>query len=637
MIIGIKEAIDKFYNNPSFDLIYSEAMANALDAGASSIVISIKTKGYENVGSLEIQIEDNGIGFNEHNFDNFCHLLKTEDSHHKGLGRLVYLKYFQNVHIESVYSGNRKRVFDFNSSFVNDKQDSQLDKPSENSTKLIFTKFCNDRLRSYDNLIASKIKTLLMKQFLPRLYALKQQQKAFSLTVAVSTDEEKPAKGFVNEVVTMTLDDLPVLEELPIQDSSLDLFASDFKMLYRIEDKNYYGKTITAICVDGRAVELPLLKDSLFPVGVSATFLLQSSFFDSKVNDSRQGVTLEPQDQEIIEQIFSEKISEILNLKVPSIKQRNKETKEHLFARYPHLEGFFQQESIGLIDEEKSINRAQAAFFKEQKEVLGATQLTDAQYELSLNHSTRILTEYFLYRNLIVNKLKEINADDPEKTIHQLIAPMQREFSSDHFYEDIYNNNAWLLDDKYMTYRYVLSDLNIKQLVEKVSTDKELQFDDLRPDIAFVFSEDIETVDHPVDVIVVELKKKNLSYLEDAKVINQIKQRARRLVAFYPNKIQRMWFFGIVDFDDELMSDIEDEHWIPIYSAGTVYYKEIDSYPRDKNKKRISEIPVPVSVTLMSHDALWKDAQNRNNTFLNILKSSIRSFVEAKESKANKS
>ena len=33
MEIGITEAIQHFFSNPSFELIYSEALANALDAG----------------------------------------------------------------------------------------------------------------------------------------------------------------------------------------------------------------------------------------------------------------------------------------------------------------------------------------------------------------------------------------------------------------------------------------------------------------------------------------------------------------------------------------------------------------------------------------------------------------------------
>lgn len=71
MNIPIKEAIAHFFSNPSFDLIFSEAVANALDAGASDIKISISIKAYSKPETLKMTIEDNGIGFTDKNFIKF--------------------------------------------------------------------------------------------------------------------------------------------------------------------------------------------------------------------------------------------------------------------------------------------------------------------------------------------------------------------------------------------------------------------------------------------------------------------------------------------------------------------------------------------------------------------------------------
>ena len=221
--------------------------------------------------------------------------------------------------------------------------------------------------------------------------------------------------------------------------------------------------------------------------------------------------------------------------------------------------------------------------------------------------------------------------EHPEEQIHDLIVPMHREFSSETCIEDIYCNNAWLLDDKYMSYRFVLSDKNIKDLLEKICDEQELQSDDLRPDIAFVFSDDIEKVEHPIDVVVVELKKKGLGYLDNIRVLEQIKQRARRLVSLYPTKIQRMWFFGIVEFDKELSLEMKEGRWVKLYSTDEVFYKEIPAIPVDSDLNPISETPIPVSVTLMSYNALWQDAKKRNETFLTILKAGIQQSVPEEE------
>ena len=42
MEINLKQAISMFFSQSSFDMVYLEAVANALDAGASKIHISTK-------------------------------------------------------------------------------------------------------------------------------------------------------------------------------------------------------------------------------------------------------------------------------------------------------------------------------------------------------------------------------------------------------------------------------------------------------------------------------------------------------------------------------------------------------------------------------------------------------------------
>ena len=63
-------------------------------------------------GITEFITSDNGIGFNEANYDSF----ETSDSIHKqalggkGVGRFLWLKAFESVEIESVYAANEQRV-----------------------------------------------------------------------------------------------------------------------------------------------------------------------------------------------------------------------------------------------------------------------------------------------------------------------------------------------------------------------------------------------------------------------------------------------------------------------------------------------------------------------------------------------
>ena len=117
MKVKISNAIKIFYPNPSFEMIYFEAIANALDAGATEMKIDITVPDMKQLQNLEIVICDNGVGFTEERFNKFEKLLDVEEQSHKGLGRLVYLVYFANVKIDSFFDDTQSRSFLFNESF----------------------------------------------------------------------------------------------------------------------------------------------------------------------------------------------------------------------------------------------------------------------------------------------------------------------------------------------------------------------------------------------------------------------------------------------------------------------------------------------------------------------------------------
>lgn len=107
MEVNLSRAIDFFYpSSSSLELVYFEAIANAIDAGANNIQISIAVDSYSKPESLTIVISDNGVGFTNDRYRKFTKLLETEEEDHKGLGRLVFLKYFKEVYIESIFDLN---------------------------------------------------------------------------------------------------------------------------------------------------------------------------------------------------------------------------------------------------------------------------------------------------------------------------------------------------------------------------------------------------------------------------------------------------------------------------------------------------------------------------------------------------
>ena len=320
-------------------------------------------------------------------------------------------------------------------------------------------------------------------------------------------------------------------------------------------------------------------------------------------------------------------MAEILDEKIPSIKEKNNHVRSSLNNRYPHLQGYFNNNSIGLIDRNKTLDIAQKKFFHAQKEILDATDLTEATYNKSLDVSARLLTEYVLYRNIIINKLKTIDISHSENEIHNFIVPTKKIFRKDNFIKDIYSNNVWLLDDKYMSYRTILSELQMSKLLKELEINGEnSDSDDTRPDISLIFSNDPNATDateNKVDVVIVELKKLGLKLAKREEVVSQLKQRARKLLNYFPNKIQRIWFYGIVDIDKEFRISLKEDGYTELYSKGELFYNE-EKIIIDEDK----DLKIPIGVYIMSFDAFLKDAETRNSTFLEILKEGLKRKIQ---------
>ena len=276
--------------------------------------------------------------------------------------------------------------------------------------------------------------------------------------------------------------------------------------------------------------------------------------------------------------------------------------------------GYFDKKEVGIIERSKSIEEAQKRFMRDQKDILEAQSLEGDSYDKALDVSSRTLAQYILYREKIIQKVEAITKDNPEADIHNIILPQKNVFKEGDL-DCIYNNNLWLLDNKYMTYTTAMSDKTMKQVVEEI-THTSAETDNDRPDIVVMFSNDPQnSQDKSVDVVVIELKKRGIKLAKTEEAISQLKQRAIKLLKYYPNKIQRMWFYAIVEFNDEFKLSLINDEYTPLFSKDSLYYKE--------NKLQLSlddQTKYPIGTYVLSIDAFIKDAKANNEVFLNILK-----------------
>lgn len=622
MQVNIKQAIRLFFSNPSLDMVFIEAIANSLDADASKISICISIDELGKQETLKITVQDNGVGFTQERYGKFCKLLQVEDSTHKGVGRLVYLYYFDTIEVSSIFN-KQHRTFLYNTSF-DEANSNMVLKPIDSQEQRTILNFSNctlKRLSSYNSILPDSLKRMILEEFLPRFYVYKEEGKEIEIDIELKIGKVKKNQFIGNRKVTISLNDLPVLKVEEVNASQIRMFE-DMVLQYSIEKKENYVAPfiITALCIDNRAYKLSdIISSDNIPWGYELIFLLKSSIFNGQVDPSRQTLTLRDELLKSVKKIFRTKIANIIQQDIPSFKESNEKTRLSLSKSYPHLLGYFEDEEIGIVSRSKSLEIAQQKFLRDQKTILEAEYLDGEKYEKAMDLSSRSLAEYILYREKIISKLETITNKDSEATIHNLILPKRSILKNNQNVTAIYNNNLWLLDNKYMTYTTAMSERTMQEVVEEITQGVEHGSDSNRPDLAIIFSDNPEDLSCKVDVVIIELKKRGIKLSKTEEVISQLKQRATKLMNYYPNRIQRIWFYGIVEFNDEFKLSLKNEHYTPLFSKDTLYYKENEWYLSLE-----SDIPYKVGTYILSIDAFIKDAKAHNEIFLNILKEGFK-------------
>jgi hypothetical protein len=208
--------------------------------------------------------------------------------------------------------------------------------------------------------------------------------------------------------------------------------------------------------------------------------------------------------------------------------------------------------------------------------------------------------------------------ENDEKELHGLIVPMRKTIKKEEFDDDVYNNNVWILDDRFMSYNTILSDEIMAKVVKEIALD-DIE-DDSRPDITMVFSGNPET-EEKVSVVVVELKKHGLPLAKNEEVVSQLRQRARKLLKYFPNKIERIWFYGISDIDSEFRISLREDGFKQLFSHGQIFFKPQNIIVDNEND------PFIVDLFIMTYESLINDSESRNETFLRVLKSAISKSI----------
>lgn len=437
-----------------------------------------------------IIIHDNGCGFTEDNFKSF----NTYASDFKkllgckGVGRMIWLKAFNSVKVESTYCEDDNwfhRSFTFDSvNAVSNESKESVSNNTYNSTTITL-----QNLRSKNKANTPKKISTIARDLLNHCFIYFVLGKAPKITISDGTESIS-----VNSL----------FEKIRKEDISTVEFYIEDKSFQLIHFKNYNPNSsihCLNMCANDRTVSSTNLQ-SVFSgvnskfVNAEGTFVyngyITSDYLDENVNRERTSFNIEDTQKSVFNKVTkSEIVSKATELVFAYLKDElvayneNKRGKIEYFIRnvnpryrlllrrYPEcvdnilisddeekleLELFKQEQQykLKLKEEGKELEKT----IKSNINTADIVKKTTAYAEKLSEMGKSSLAEYILHRKAVLDilennlKYQDDNRYAYEESIHQMVFPMQQ--TSDDV--DYTAHNLWLIDEKLSYHYYLASD-----------------------------------------------------------------------------------------------------------------------------------------------------------------------------------
>jgi hypothetical protein len=594
------------------------------------------------------EIEDNGIGFNDKNYESFFTADSTlkADRGGKGVGRFIWLKAFKNIHIESVFEekGEKwRRTFDFLR--TSDGIENHVKQPVNSETLLVTSVFLDNFEERYQekcpidaSIIARRIIEHFFRYFIfknvPNIELIDlASSKKYKLNVIFSEDFEPSLETKNFEIGSETFNIHDVLIRKPQDRQHQAHFCANRRV---VETENLAGKI--------PHLDRALRNESGDTIFYSA--YVTSYFLDERVDNERTGFniirkpsSLEVTWEDIVDNVI-EKSKEFLQ---PFTSQASEETLERV-KRYVEKEepkyryllsthrDAVQEISPTISDAKLEMElykihfQAKTQLKQEISEHLAQEEGEITDWELHqekfrnifqrLNEVTKSeLAEYVVNRKSVLSFLEKISGKDEkdkyakEEAIHEIIFPL-RKTSND---IELKDHNLWIIDERLVYHQYLASDLPFKWQVDspiKVESDA-------RPDI-IIFNKALALTegDYPFNsIVIIEFKRPERNkYGDDKNPINQVYNYIRLIKE---GKAK-----------DENNKTIEVSPSIPFYcyviaTLTTELKKEADNYSYTPTPDGLGYFgynsKYNAYIEIISYRKLIADAKRRNKAFFDKL------------------
>lgn len=458
-----------------------------------------------------VQIEDNGIGFDENNFSSFM----TMDSMYraelgcKGIGRLLWLKEFEGVHISSVYKESetlRERRFRFSERGVEEEDPQSLPERVEQKTVVELSSIKGEYKKALSKYSANAIAKELFEHcqwfFLRRGGVC--QIRVIDGADVVNLDDLYDAYLPQSEVSSFTIgetvfDVLHVWSQLS-ESASTAAYCANERIVIDEKIKGIAGLYESALNHNG--------EDLYYRCFVTSNYL------DAHVSANR--IAFEIPDKPLEGQsdafgtIYFSEIQERLQECVREY--LSNDLQDNIQAGRSRIQQFVEQKApyyrpllASMNDEEITVNpnsndktvelmlhdemrKKEHRLLEEGHNILHARndeteeeykKRTEQYFSDAITLKETALAQYVVNRKVFIEMLRDAISKDAngrykkEENVHKIIMPMRMTSDSVEFKE----NNLWMIDERLVFHRYLASDISFRSM--PITESESLQ----RPDI----------------------------------------------------------------------------------------------------------------------------------------------------------
>lgn len=493
-----------------------EAVVNAIDSiresgrqdGQISVILK-RSKTLDFDGTLSpvqsLEIIDNGIGFTQSHrdsFDTYYSALKY-DFGGKGFGRFMYLKYFDQMKVRSVFKENDKyheRTFRFgkNDEIVVDEKVNEVDS-TDTETHVFLNDILNpDQLDKGLDTIARKLLEKLLIFFINEKYPCPR---------IVVTEEDGSHHVVLNDYLNQENNEIALVDtrEFEIEDSTSGKRESFTTKVFKI---TYAQAQKSKICLTGHNREvtevtlhsyIPEFEDDFYDEyergkdqTVTKNFIIKAyvlgKYLDEHVSLERETFNFDKEKRdalyphckmdiergaaEVVRELFEKEVKHREDIKVSRIKQYVSEAApwNKIYMRDLQLDKIPFHASPEKIE----LEFQKIKFEKEKEARITLKSILDSEEEATSDDLSNLvatvtdagkndLTHYVCNRRIVLKLLQQLlkrnesGKSQLEKELHNLIFPMGKDDSEIHYEE----HNLWLLDERLVFSEYTASDKKI--------------------------------------------------------------------------------------------------------------------------------------------------------------------------------